>query len=245
MLKDKVAIITGASRGIGQAIAKTFASHGAKLAICSRSEASLKGTVAELEAMGVEFLAQALDVSNSEQADAMVKATIEKFGRVDILVNNAGITRDQLLMRMSEDDWNEVIAINLKGTFNFCKAVTRPMIKQRDGVIINVSSVVGVVGNAGQVNYAASKAGVIGMTKSIARELSAKNVRANVLAPGFIKTDMTDKLNEQQKAAVLTQIPLGRMGESDDIAQAALFLASPMSSYITGQVLLVDGGMAI
>lgn len=245
MLKDKVAIVTGASRGIGLSIAQLFARNGAKLAICSRGEASLKASVEALEQMGAEVLAQTVDVSNGEQAEGLVKAAIERFGRVDILVNNAGITRDQLLMRMSEDDWNEVIGINLKGTFNFCKAVTRPMLKQREGVIVNVASVVGVTGNAGQVNYAASKAGIIGMTKSIAKELSAKNIRANVLAPGFVRTEMTGKISEAIRTQVLGHIPLGRMGEADEIAQAALFLASPMSSYMTGQVMVVDGGMVM
>ncbi|GAB4322582.1 MAG: 3-oxoacyl-[acyl-carrier-protein] reductase [Candidatus Sumerlaeia bacterium] len=245
MLQDKVALITGASRGIGHAIADLFARNGARLALCSRTQEPLQAALKELESRGAVAMAQTVDVSRFEQVEAFVKAVLDRFGRVDILVNNAGITRDQLLMRMSEEDWTEVLDINLKGVFNFCKAVSRPMLRQREGVIVNVSSVVGLTGNAGQVNYAASKAGIIGLTKSLAKELSGKNIRANVLAPGFVRTEMTGKLPQSVQSQVLGLIPMGRMGEPEEIAQAALFLASPMSSYITGQVLVADGGMVM
>lgn len=243
-LKGKTAIVTGAARGIGKAIALKLASFGANIVINDiASSADADETAKQLEALGCETLVYKCDVRNYDEVSEMVKATIEKFGSVDILVNNAGITRDNLIMRMDEKDFDDVIAINLKGAFNCIKAVTRPMMKQRSGAIINMASVVGVMGNAGQANYCASKAGLIGLTKSTARELASRGIRANAIAPGFIESAMTDKLSDEVKQQYFKSIPLARFGKTDDIANTAAFLASDMASYITGQVINIDGGL--
>ncbi len=244
MLKGKVALVTGASRGIGRAIALKLAEAGADVAVnYAGSEQAAEEVVQAIRQMGRRAEKIQANVGASEQVEAMVKQTLEQFGKLDILVNNAGITRDNLIMRMKEDEFDEVITINLKGVFNCIKSVTRPMMKQRSGTIINISSVVGVLGNPGQANYVAAKAGVIGLTKSSARELAARNITVNCIAPGFIETDMTDQLPDELKAAMLTQVPLSRMGNAAEIANVALFLASDAASYMTGQTLHVDGGM--
>lgn len=240
----KVALITGGSRGIGKEVAKKFASNGYNLVINYVSDSTnLEALKGEFE--GVEVLFVKTDVTNYESCENMVKQAIEKFGRIDVLVNNAGITKDGLLMRMKEEDFDKVININLKGTFNMTKNVIPYMMKQRYGKIVNISSVVGVTGNAGQCNYAASKAGIIGFTKSVARELASRNVLANCVAPGFIRTDMTDVLSDAVKESIHAQIPLNKMGEAKEVANAVYFLASEENSYITGQVLNVDGGMVM
>jgi 3-oxoacyl-[acyl-carrier protein] reductase len=245
-LDGKSAIVTGASRGIGREIALELARQGANVAVnYSGSEAKANETVEEIKALGRDAFAVKADVSDSEAVTAMMKDTLEKFGSIDILVNNAGITRDNLLMRMKEEEWDEVISINLKGVFLCTKAATRQMMKQRSGRIINVSSIVGVSGNPGQANYVAAKAGVIGLTKTSAKELASRGITVNAIAPGFISTDMTDKLNEEVKEQMLSGIPLGRLGEPSDIAKVALFLASEDSRYMTGQTLHVDGGMVM
>lgn len=246
MLKDKVAIVTGASRGIGQAIAIELAKQGAKLVLSASSMQNLKETEDKLRELGcAHFIAIAADVKNAEQVNLVIKNCIDTYSRVDILANNAGITRDNLLALMSESEWDDVLATNLKSAFLFTKACSRPMIRQKGGSIINISSVVGLTGNAGQANYAASKAGLIGFTKSVAKELAKKNVRANVVAPGFIRTKMTDMLSDEIKQKVAAQIALGRLGEPEEIASVVSFLASDASRYMTGQVLVVDGGLVI
>lgn len=245
-LEGKVALVTGASRGIGREIALELAREGASVAVnYAGSEAKALELVDEIKSMGTEAIAIQADVSNSESVNEMVKQTIEQFGKLDILVNNAGITKDNLLMRMKESEWDDVININLKGVFLCTKAVTRQMMKQRSGRIINISSIVGVSGNPGQANYVAAKSGVIGLTKTSAKELSSRGITVNAIAPGFITTDMTDKLNEEVKSEMLKQIPLARFGEPKDIARAAVFLASNDSNYITGQTLHIDGGMVM
>ncbi len=240
-----VALVTGAQRGIGAAIARKLGKAGFALAIAARSAESLKAFAGELAAEGIEAEAFPCDVSDASQVDAMFKAIQEKFGRLDAVVNNAGITRDGLLMRMKEDDWDAVLDINLKSTFLVSKAALRMILKSSQGRIVNISSVVGVTGNPGQCNYAASKAGMIGFTKAMAREYAGKGLCVNAVAPGFIESDMTGHLNEAQKTAALTAIPMGRMGTGDEIAEAVSFLVSPSAAYITGQVLCVDGGMAM
>lgn len=245
-LEGKVALVTGASRGIGREIAYELAREGASVAVnYAGSEAKALELVNEIKAMGREAFAIQSDVSNSDTVNGMVKETVERFGKLDILVNNAGITKDNLLMRMKESEWDDVININLKGVFLCTKAVTRQMMKQRSGRIINISSIVGVSGNAGQANYVAAKSGVIGLTKTAAKELSSRGITVNAIAPGFITTDMTDKLNEEVKAEMLKQIPLARFGEPKDIARAVVFLASEDSNYMTGQTLHIDGGMVM
>lgn len=245
-LEGKVALVTGGSQGIGAAIAKKLASEGADIAILYvGNPAPAEETVAAIEAMGRRVVCKVCDVSNYEETQAAVKDVMAQLGGVDILVNNAGITRDGLLMMMKEDDFDAVINANLKGAFLCMKAVSRLMMKQRWGRIVNMSSVVGVYGNAGQVNYAASKAGVIGLTKSLARELARRNITANAVAPGFIATDMTDALSDAQREAIVSRIGSGRLGEPDDIAHLVRFLASDEASYITGQVICVDGGMSL
>ncbi len=245
-LDGKIALVTGASRGIGREIALEMAREGANVAInYAGSEAKALEVAEEIKALGRESITIQADVSSSESVESMVKQTIEAFGRLDILVNNAGITKDNLMMRMKEADWDDVININLKGVFLCTKAVTRQMMKQRSGRIINISSIVGVSGNAGQANYVAAKSGVIGLTKTTAKELASRGITVNTIAPGFITTDMTDKLNDETKSEMLKQIPLARLGEPIDIAKTALFLASEDSRYMTGQTLHVDGGMVM
>ncbi|UOQ87392.1 3-oxoacyl-[acyl-carrier-protein] reductase [Gracilibacillus salinarum] len=244
MLKDQVALVTGASRGIGREIALTFARNGAKVVVnYSGSEEKAQAVVNEIIENGGEAIKLQANVSDEADVKAMVKETIQAFGSLDILVNNAGITKDNLLMRMSEADFEDVIDINLKGVFLTTKAVSRQMMKQRQGRIINVSSVVGISGNPGQANYVSAKAGVIGLTKSTAKEFAARNILVNAIAPGFIATDMTDKLTEEQKEQMLSLIPLNKLGKAEDVANVALFLASEQSNYITGQTIQVDGGM--
>lgn len=243
--KEKTVIITGSSRGIGKEIALAFAKEGAFVTISSRNAESLKAVSEEIHSFGGNVLSVAADVSKMDEAKNLVDQTIAAHGKIDILVNNAGITRDNLLLRLSEDDWDSVIDTNLKGAFNCLKAVTKQMMKQRQGSIINISSVVGVIGNAGQVNYAASKAGMIGMTKSAAKELASRGIRVNALAPGFIETDMTENLPEKAKEDLISAIPLGRLGTVQDVSNLVLFLTSEKAKYITGQVISVDGGMVI
>ncbi|MEH6946315.1 3-oxoacyl-[acyl-carrier-protein] reductase [Bacillus sp. JJ634] len=246
MLEGKKVLVTGASRGIGREIALELARLGADVAVnYAGSEAKANEVVDEIKALGREAMAIQCDVANSESVAEMVKATIEQFGRLDILVNNAGITRDNLLMRMKESEWDDVINTNLKGVFLCTKAVTRQMMKQRSGRIINIASIVGVSGNAGQANYVAAKAGVIGLTKTTAKELAPRGITVNAIAPGFISTDMTDELTEEIQQAMLQQIPLARFGDPKDIASVAAFLASDASRYMTGQTLHVDGGMVM
>ena len=245
-LQDKVAIITGASRGIGQAIAIEFAKAGAKLILSATSIDNLRDTEAAIKEVGSQnhLLTQA-NVSVGDEVTEVVKKALDTHGKVDILVNNAGTTRDNLLALMSEKDWDDVLSTNLKSAFLFSKACTKPMVKQRSGNIINISSVIGLIGNAGQANYAASKAGLNAFTKSVAKELAKRNIRVNAIAPGFIKTRMTDKLPEDKRQLITEQIPLGRIGEPKEIADVAVFLASDASRYITGQILVVDGGLVI
>jgi 3-oxoacyl-[acyl-carrier protein] reductase len=246
MLQGKVALVTGASRGIGRAIALELARHGAKVVVnYAGNEAKANEVVNEIINMGGEAFAIQADVSKAEAVEQMVKEALERFGRLDILVNNAGVTRDNLLMRMKEEEWDEVININLKGVFNCTKAVTRPMMKQRYGRIVNIASIVGVMGNPGQANYVAAKAGVIGLTKTAARELASRNITVNAIAPGFITTDMTDRLSEEIRSEMLKQIPLARFGEPEDIAKVVVFLVSDAANYITGQTIHVDGGMVM
>ncbi|MBV7503768.1 3-oxoacyl-[acyl-carrier-protein] reductase [Bacillus sp. sid0103] len=245
-LDGKAALVTGASRGIGREIALELARQGANVAVnYSGSEAKANEVVDGIKALGREAFSVKCDVSNSEEVAAMVKGTIDNFGKIDILVNNAGITKDNLLMRMKEEEWDDVININLKGVFLCTKAVTRQMMKQRAGRIINIASIVGVSGNPGQANYVAAKAGVIGLTKTTAKELASRNITVNAIAPGFITTDMTDKLTEEVKTEMLKQIPLARLGEPKDIAKITAFIASDDSAYMTGQTLHIDGGMVM
>lgn len=244
LLEGKVAIITGASRGIGKGIAEVFAAHGATVAFTYiSSDEKARALEDELKSRGGNARGFKSDAAQFDAAQQLVDEVIEAFGRVDVLVNNAGITRDTLLMRMSEEQWDEVMTVNLKSAFNLTKAVLRPMLKARSGSIINMSSVVGVHGNAGQANYAASKAGLIGFTKSVAAELGSRNIRCNAIAPGFIETEMTAALDEKVVQEWRDGIPLKRGGTTEDVANVTLFLASEMSAYITGQVLSVDGGM--
>ncbi|MBP5199491.1 MAG: 3-oxoacyl-[acyl-carrier-protein] reductase [Schwartzia sp.] len=246
LLDGKCALVTGASRGIGRAVALKLASEGAKVALnFAGNEAAANEVRQEIEAMGGQAILVRADVADEAAVQEMVQRTADAFGRIDILVNNAGITRDGLLARMKEEDWDAVLSTNLKGVFLTTKAAAKLMMKQRAGRIVNMASVVGVTGNAGQANYSAAKAGVIGFTKTIARELASRGVTANAVAPGFIDTDMTSVLSDKAKEAALTGIPLGRMGTPEDIAAAVLFLVSDQSSYITGQVLHVDGGMVM
>lgn len=245
MFKGKTAIVTGSARGIGQSIALDLASKGADLVICDVKAEWLTETESALKQLGAKVTCKELDVTSSEACQKVFNEIAEENGRIDILVNNAGITRDGLLMRMSDDDWDAVLTVNLKGTFNCTKAVTRTMMKQRSGSIINIASVVGIMGNAGQANYAASKGGVIAFTKSVAKELSSRNIRANAVAPGFISSKMTDALSDDVRQKMLDAIPLGSFGTPQDVANAVAFLASDQSSYITGQVLSVNGGMVM
>ena len=248
-LQGKVAFITGATAGIGRGIALLFAAQGASVIICGTNAERAKQVVEELEAVKCcedqKFSAELVNVADKKAIDEVIARVLAGFGKVDILVNNAGVTRDGLLMKMTEDDWDTVIDVNLKSVFNTCQALIRPMMKARSGKIINISSVIGLTGNAGQVNYSASKSGIIGLTKSLAKEAASRNICVNCIAPGFIKTAMTDALTEAQMQGILSKIPLGRVGSTEDIAHAALFLSSSRADYITGQVIVVDGGMVI
>ena len=246
LLAEKTALVTGASRGIGRATALELAKAGAKVALnFAGNRAAAEEVAALIEAAGGEALLVQADVGDPAAVDTMIKAVVARFGKIDILVNNAGITRDNLIMRMKEEEWDAVIHTNLKGIFNCTKAVTRLMMKQKYGRIVNMTSVVGVMGNAGQSNYAAAKAGVIGFTKSMAKELASRNITVNAVAPGYISTDMTASLPEQAKSELQSQIPLQRLGNPEDVAAAVLFLVSPGADYITGQTLHVDGGMVM
>ncbi|HSX11577.1 MAG TPA: 3-oxoacyl-ACP reductase FabG [Chlamydiales bacterium] len=249
LLKGKVALITGGTAGIGKAIACLYAEHGADVVILGTNQERALAATKEIEACRADpqqkvssFL---VNVSNSKEIDEAIENVLKTHGKIDILVNNAGITRDNLLMKMSEVDWDLVMNVNLKSVYNTCKALARPMMKARGGTIINITSVIGLTGNAGQINYAASKSGMIGFTKSLAKELASRNIRANCIAPGYIETQMTEGLPPPVKEAILTKIPMSRIGQPRDIAHAALFLASDLASYITGQVLTVDGGMVM
>jgi len=244
LLEGKVALITGGSRGIGAGIVRRFAEQGANVAFTYRSSAeSALAIEQELKDLGVEAKAFKSDASSFSEAEQLVKDVIEQFGKIDILINNAGITKDTLMLRMSEEQWDSVMEVNLKSVFNMTKQVLRPMMKNRGGSIINMSSIVGITGNAGQANYAASKAGIIGFTKSIAKEVGSRNIRCNAIAPGFIETDMTDALNEQVKEAYLKNIPMKRLGKAEEIADVCVFLGSDLSAYVSGQAISVCGAL--
>ena len=249
LLKNKSALVTGGTAGIGKAIALLYAKNGADVAIFGTNKERAEQTLKELEAHKChpdqKFAIYLVDVSKTKEIEQTIQGILNTWGKIDILVNNAGITRDGLLMRMSEEDWDLVLDVNLKSVYNTCRVLCRSMMKARSGSIINISSVIGLTGNAGQVNYAASKSGMIGFTKSLAKEMASRNVRANCVAPGYIETQMTDVLSPQIKGEVLAKIPLGRIGSPEDIAQAALYLASDLSNYVTGQVIAVDGGMVM
>jgi 3-oxoacyl-[acyl-carrier protein] reductase len=245
LLTNQIAVVTGAGRGIGRAIALGFAAEGAAVVCISRTAENSGRVADEVRALGVRAWACAVDVADSAAVQAAGEKILADTGRVDILVNNAGVTRDGLLMRMSEEDWDTVLDTNLKGAFLFTKAFARGFIKQRSGRVINIASIIGLIGNAGQCNYAASKAALIGFTKSVARELASRGITVNAVAPGFIETDMTAGLKEEVKAELLRRIPLNCLGRPEDVAQAALFLAGPAARYVTGQVLTVDGGMTM
>jgi 3-oxoacyl-[acyl-carrier protein] reductase len=247
LLLNQVAIVTGGNAGIGKAISLKLAEEGAKIAIIGTNLETGAAAVEEIKrsVSGAEVLFYPIDVSKTVDVEEVIKKILDHFGQIDILVNNAGVTADQLLMKMSEEEWDRVLAVNLKSCYNSCRAVVRSMMKAKKGKIINISSVVGLTGNPGQVNYAASKAGMIGFTKALAKELAGKNILVNCVAPGFIQTNMTNKLSESKKETIVKEIPLGRMGDPSDIAYAVWFLASPLSNYMTGQVMTVDGGMVM
>jgi len=244
-LKDKVALITGGARGIGRAIALMFAKEGADIVIADVNQEEAEKTAQEIEALGRRSLALVMDVTDFTKVEEALNKILDKFTKVDILVNNAGITKDNLMLRMSDADWDAVIKVNLKGTFNCSKAVSRPMIKQRQGRIINIASIIGIIGNPGQANYSASKAGIIALTKTAAKELASRNINVNAVAPGFIQTEMTAKLPEDVRQRMKEAIPMNKLGSPDDVASVCLFLASQESSYITGQTIIVDGGMVM
>lgn len=244
-LAGKVAIVTGAAQNIGRAIALGLARMGADVAVIDVAEDKAGETASEIRALGRNAMAIKVDVTDTEAVNGAVEKVVEKLGGVDILVNNAGITRDALLLRMKEGEWDAVIAVNLKGTFNFTKAVARPMLKARGGRIVNIASVIGVMGNAGQANYAASKAGIIGMTKAVAKEFASRGITVNAVAPGFIQTAMTDVLSDKARESLMELIPLRRLGTSEDVADVVAFLVSPAADYVTGQVIRVDGGMVM
>jgi 3-oxoacyl-[acyl-carrier protein] reductase len=244
-LKDKVALITGGARGIGRAIALTFAREGADIVVADVNLEIATKTASEIEALGRKSLALEMDVTDFQKVEEGVNKILDKFSKVDILVNNAGITKDNLILRMSQAEWDAVINVNLKGTFNCIKAVSKPMVKQRSGRIISIASIIGLMGNWGQANYAASKAGIIALTKTVAKELASRNINANCVAPGFIQTEMTAKLSEDVKAKMMEAIPMAKLGIPEDVANVCLFLASEESSYITGQTITIDGGMVM
>lgn len=247
-LANKVAVVTGSSRGIGKAIALKLAKNGANIVLNYHSDSSKKyieENIKEIKNIGSEVIAVQADIAKMDEAKKLINKTIEKFSKIDILVNNAGITKDNLLLRMKEKEWDKVMDVNLKGVFNCTKTTIRHMMKARQGKIINLTSVVALKGNAGQINYSASKAGVIGFTKSLARELASRNITANAIAPGFIKTDMTDEISDKAKEELKSEIPLSRLGKGEDVAELVSFLASDRANYITGQVINVDGGMAM
>jgi 3-oxoacyl-[acyl-carrier protein] reductase len=245
LLENKVVVVTGAGRGIGKAIALRLAGEGATIAACGRTLANVEATASEVAKVGGKATAYAVDVANGAQVAETCDKILKEFGRVDVLVNNAGVTRDQLLLRMTDEEWDTVLDTNLKGAFHFTKSVSRAMLKQRSGRIINITSIIGLTGNAGQSNYAASKAGLIGFTKSVARELASRNITANAVAPGFIVTEMTEALGEPARETLKTRIALGRLGAAEDVANVVLFLASDLAAYVTGQVITVDGGLAM
>ncbi len=245
-LENKISLITGGARGIGKDIAVKFASFGSDVAICDVNEESLQAAKDEIESStGRKVLVGKVDVTSMAECQGFIDKTLDNFGKLDILVNNAGITKDNLIVRMSEDEWDAVLNVNLKGSFNCIKSVSRSMMKQRYGKIINMASIIGIMGNAGQANYSASKGGLIALTKSTAKELGSRNICVNAIAPGYIQTDMTDKLADAVKEKMLGFIPLGKMGSTGDVSNLALFLASEESAYITGQVIQVDGGMVM
>ncbi|MEE9538406.1 MAG: 3-oxoacyl-[acyl-carrier-protein] reductase [candidate division NC10 bacterium] len=242
-LQGKVAVVTGGSRGIGRAVATVLAREGAVITLCARDRVLLEKVAAELESLGAQALAVQADVTRASEVEQMIGACVERFGQVDILVNNAGITRDNLLLRMKDEEWDAVLSVNLKGVFQCTRAVLRPMIKQRSGRIINLTSVVAVMGNPGQANYVAAKAGIIGLTKATAREVASRGITANAVAPGFIETDMTHALGPELQEQMRSQIPLGRFGRPEDVAELVAFLASDRAAYITGQVIHLNGGL--
>ena len=244
-LQDKIAIVTGASRGIGRAIALKLAKEGSDLVVTATTFESANKVAGEIEQLGRKALAFALNVAEIRECEGLVKTTLEKFSRIDILINNAGVTSDNLLIRMKQEEWDKVIDVNLKGTFNCIRASTKTLMKQRAGKIVNITSVVGIIGNAGQANYCASKAGVIGLTKSVARELASRNIQVNAVAPGYIETDMTKDLPDDVMQTLIDTIPLRRMGTTEDVASLVSFLASENADYITGQIITVDGGMVM
>ncbi|MEW6170775.1 MAG: 3-oxoacyl-[acyl-carrier-protein] reductase [Candidatus Omnitrophota bacterium] len=244
-LKDKVALITGGARGIGREIALYFAKEGADIALCDVNADLANETQKEIENLGRRALALGVDVTDFKAVEEMTNKILDKFSKIDILINNAGITRDGLILRMTSEQWDQVLDVNLKGTFNATKAVSKVMIKQKQGKIISIASIIGIIGNYGQANYAASKAGIIALTKSCAKELGSRNIQVNAVAPGFIKTDMTDKLPSDIKEKMLAQIPLARFGEPVEVAKVCSFLASSDSDYITGQTIVIDGGMVM
>ena len=244
--RGSTALVTGGTRGIGRALVDAFADAGANVAFTYRSSSDTAAALVDaLKEQGTEALSLQGDVADLETAQAHVDAVLDRWGTLDVLVNNAGITRDGLVLRMSEDDWDDVIDTNLKGAFNFCKAAYMPMMRRQSGTIVNISSVVGTTGNAGQTNYAASKAGIVGFSKSLAKELGGRNVTVNVVAPGYVQTDMTDELDDETRETILDVVPLDRLAEPDEIADAVLFLASPAATYITGHVLHVNGGLSM
>ena len=244
-LKDKVALITGGARGIGKAIALAYAKEGADIVVADVNLEEAEKTAKEIELLGKKALALTMDVTDYTKVEEVVNKILDKFAKIDILVNNAGITKDNLLLRMSQLEWDAVLNVNLKGTFNCIRAVSRVMIKQRSGRIVSIASIIGLIGNPGQANYSASKAGIIALTKTAAKELASRNINVNAVAPGFIQTDMTAKLSEELKQKMLSNIPLNKLGSADDVAAVCLFLASEDSSYITGQTIVVDGGMVM
>lgn len=244
-LKDRVSVITGAGRGIGRETALTFAGEGSDIVVCDLDLEAAQNTQREIELLGRRALSFKVDVTDLKQIEEMVNLILDKFSKIDILVNNAGITKDNLILRMSTEDWDKVLFVNLKGAFNCIKIISRHMVKMRYGKIINIASIIGIIGNAGQANYAASKGGLIALTKSLAKELASRNINVNAVAPGFIQTPMTARLSQDYKKQMLDSIPLGKFGKPEDVANACLFLANGESDYMTGQVIVVDGGMTM